>query len=805
MCTCTHKANQIKSNQSTDGPFVFFFSFPPPFFLKKARNTGGNAFVCRTLAARAKTLPQKIVPNTEQNQLLVQIQHLDPEMQNQPASWTSINTNMHDAALLPTMKCRSSRSSSFILSGHSSVAAKYNSARTAIANRLKHPFGALSIPPRPKPSFSRKQKRPKCNIIMSSFSESLRFSAGSEEKAQIQVTGNRKSWYDISVTDIRDARVLQDRILERMGLKGKRDDYYYYCENDSSSEDPMSLSAMQYLCTMARTPDRSRPTIRVRVLPIPLAPITTVNADPRHPTSANTLATDFSDMLPTPDLTPSSSPVSTYSYEPIQLPDPLTPKHDIIHDPSGRKVAAPSCNDDLWAVTSFMPPQLPVQLWAIPPRHSKGSFWGERPPAEVVCQNMDTYFEEHDLDKVIPDSVSTHRHQPLAHCKSLRTLAQEATQKYTMDTSTPRQPPIRRRKSTKMWGQTIVEVKPTGVDTPSSAPNTRAVTGRVELAADAVGSPSSSANERVQQWVRGKLIGKGSFGRVYLAFNVASEEVIAVKQVPRSGWCAQEEIRMMQDLDHHNIVQYLGYGHEENVSNIFLEYVAGGSIQSWLDRHGAFDEPLVRYFSRQILQGLAYLHAKNIMHRDIKAANILVEEDGTCKISDFGVSAKNSLSDHQVSSSICSSLRGSVYWMAPEVVKNEPYGPTVDIWGLGCAVLEMFTGRRPWFYLDQVATLYHLGHDKAPYIPSHLSKESTDFLRQCFTMYVYIRRKKKRSIYAHPYVKYSDPKKRPAAASLLNHHEFCQFDPDFNFTVRIGHASTSLNRSAYLLSSLYGA
>jgi serine/threonine protein kinase len=133
------------------------------------------------------------------------------------------------------------------------------------------------------------------------------------------------------------------------------------------------------------------------------------------------------------------------------------------------------------------------------------------------------------------------------------------------------------------------------------------------------------------QWIRGALIGKGSFGRVYHAFNVAAGDFIAVKQVetPKTNGdilnaqqqevveSLYQEITLLKDLDHEHIVEYLGYDTDdsEGVINIFLEYVSGGSISSRLARHGAFEEPVVKHFTRQILLGLEYLHDRSILHR----------------------------------------------------------------------------------------------------------------------------------------------------------------------------------------------
>jgi serine/threonine protein kinase len=239
-----------------------------------------------------------------------------------------------------------------------------------------------------------------------------------------------------------------------------------------------------------------------------------------------------------------------------------------------------------------------------------------------------------------------------------------------------------RRKSTKLWGQRVVEVKP---ERRSRLPSSREhinmshqhQDNRTSSSDPTTPLNSNNTQETDVQWIRGKLIGKGSFGRVYLAFNVVSGEVIAVKQVeiPRTKSdrldvhqndmvdALYREIAMLRDLDHEYIVQYLGYGvdEQEAVVNIFLEYVSGGNIASRLALQGAFDEPLVRHFTRQVCEGLAYLHTRHILHRDIKSANILVEADGVCKISDFGLSKKNDY-DEVYDQNSRMSLRGSVYW-----------------------------------------------------------------------------------------------------------------------------------------------
>ncbi|KAI8063894.1 kinase-like domain-containing protein [Gongronella butleri] len=205
------------------------------------------------------------------------------------------------------------------------------------------------------------------------------------------------------------------------------------------------------------------------------------------------------------------------------------------------------------------------------------------------------------------------------------------------------------------------------------------------------------------QWARGRLIGRGAFGRVYLGFNTSTEEWIAAKELdleirsngPQQGariHQLNEEIRLLARLDHTNIVQYLGHQVDEPDRRllIFMEYVPGGSVSRLLEDRGPLPLSVIKYFTRQILMGLTYIHGEHITHRDIKGANILVDNKGVCKISDFGLSRLNH------GSASMRSMHGTVYFMAPEAVNNNGYTDKVDIWSLGCTVIEMWTANHPW-------------------------------------------------------------------------------------------------------------
>ncbi|EPQ26379.1 uncharacterized protein PFL1_06027 [Pseudozyma flocculosa PF-1] len=258
---------------------------------------------------------------------------------------------------------------------------------------------------------------------------------------------------------------------------------------------------------------------------------------------------------------------------------------------------------------------------------------------------------------------------------------------------------------------------------------------------------SQAANKTPIKWHKGALIGAGSFGNVFLGMNAKTGLLMAVKQVElpsgdshldqrKKGMleALEREIKLLKTLQHENIVQYLDSFADGSHLNIFLEYVPGGSIVALLRNYGAFEEPLVRNFVGQILKGLSFLHARDIVHRDIKGANILVDNKGGIKISDFGISKKVE-SDLLVSARAHRpSLQGSVFWMAPEVVKQTSYTRKADIWSLGCLVVEMISGTHPWAELNQMQALFQIGMSKKPTMPDEISAEAVDFLNKTFEL-----------------------------------------------------------------------
>ena len=158
------------------------------------------------------------------------------------------------------------------------------------------------------------------------------------------------------------------------------------------------------------------------------------------------------------------------------------------------------------------------------------------------------------------------------------------------------------------------------------------------------------------------------------------------------------EVSIMRELNHPNIVKYIYTDADPNKKrmDILLEYVPGGSLSGLLKRFGGFNEKITKIYLRQILDALTYIHSKGIIHRDLKCANILINNDASIRVSDFGASKKLAKNKNTGNFEQCKSLKGSPYWLAPEIALREGHGTEADIWSLGCLTIEMLTGRPPW-------------------------------------------------------------------------------------------------------------
>ncbi|NXK31676.1 M3K19 kinase, partial [Piprites chloris] len=265
-------------------------------------------------------------------------------------------------------------------------------------------------------------------------------------------------------------------------------------------------------------------------------------------------------------------------------------------------------------------------------------------------------------------------------------------------------------------------------------------------------------------WTRGEVLGKGAYGTVYCGLT-SQGQLIAVKQVvldtsdqlttEKEYQKFHEEVDLLKTLKHVNIVTYLGTCLEHNILSIFMEFVPGGSISSIINRFGPLPEVVLCRYTRQILQGVAYLHANCVVHRDIKGNNVMLMPSGTVKLIDFGCARRLAwVSPSGTRSETLRSVHGTPYWMAPEVISGSGYGRRSDIWSVGCTVFEMATGKPPLASMGRIAAMFYIGARRGlmPSLPEGFSSAAVDFVQACLTRDQY-ERPSALQLLDHPFVK----------------------------------------------------
>ncbi|NXJ89272.1 PLK3 kinase, partial [Corythaixoides concolor] len=201
-----------------------------------------------------------------------------------------------------------------------------------------------------------------------------------------------------------------------------------------------------------------------------------------------------------------------------------------------------------------------------------------------------------------------------------------------------------------------------------------------------------------RSYCKGRLLGKGGFARCYEMTDLSSNKTYAVKVIPHSRVAKPHqrekitnEIELHRDLHHKHIVKFSHYFEDTESIYIFLEHCSRKSLAHiWKARHTLL-EPEVRYYLKQIISGLKYLHLKGILHRDLKLGNFFINENMELKVGDFGLAACQDISD-QKKKTIC----GTPNYLAPEVLLRQGHGPESDVWSLGCVMYTLLCGNPPF-------------------------------------------------------------------------------------------------------------